>query len=98
MRSSPLPAEKPHEPCVGRHQGLIHLALLDILMPGMNDPALRECLLDLLSTSHILYMSGHPREEVRRRGIDADIGNFLPKPFNAGQLLERIRIALAEGT
>jgi two-component system cell cycle sensor histidine kinase/response regulator CckA len=77
------------------HHGLIHLALLDVIMPGLNGPALSECLRGLLPTVRILYMSGYTHAEIVSRGVQADIGDYVAKPFTATSLLHRVREALA---
>ena len=60
-------------------EGPIHLALLDIMMPGMSGPELFECLLDLYPKIEVLFMSGYQPEQVLPRGLkDA---HFIAKPF-----------------
>jgi len=75
--------------------GPIHLALLDVVMPGMNGPELRECLRELLPSVRVLYMSGYTHTQISERGIDAGPGEFIAKPFSPAALLSRVREELA---
>jgi DNA-binding NarL/FixJ family response regulator len=54
----------------------------------------QECLRNLLPTARILYMSGYPYVELVRRGIHADISDYVSKPFTAPILVECVRKAL----
>jgi DNA-binding response OmpR family regulator len=42
----------------------------------------------------VIFMSAHNDEETRQRALDEGAANFLYKPFDAGELLEAIRVAL----
>lgn len=63
------------------HQGPIHLALLDVIMPGMNGPELRECLRELVPSARILFMSGYTYGELVKQGIQA--GGYWRLPRQA---------------
>jgi CheY-like chemotaxis protein len=74
----------------------LDLALLDIVMPRMDGPALSNALHEFYPDLRVLFMSGFNVEEVNRRvGGPAD---FLKKPFTASQLLERVRQAVERPT
>lgn len=74
----------------------VMLALLDIIMPGMNGMELLNCLRELYPGVRVLFMSGYPEEQAfERAGLSPQDGRFLRKPFTAPQLRERIRIELA---
>src|ERR1700689_4178671 len=47
-----------------QREGPIHLALLDIVMPGMTGPELFECLLNLHPKIAVLFMSGYQQGHV----------------------------------
>lgn len=74
----------------------IHLALLDVIMPGMSGPELRACLRELLPTVRILYMSGYTHSQIGEHGIGADVGDFIAKPFSPASLVRRIQEELEE--
>jgi hypothetical protein len=78
------------------HQGPIHLALLDVIMPGMNGPELRECLRELVPSVRTLFMSGYTYSEIVEQGIQAGTGDYLGKPFTHTMLLSRVQETLAE--
>ena len=71
----------------------IALLISDVVMPGMDGPAMvREA-----RKSHpelpILFISGYAEEQLRR-SIDLDKVAFLPKPFSVQELAEAARRAL----
>jgi two-component system cell cycle sensor histidine kinase/response regulator CckA len=80
--------------CQG-HKGPIHLALLDVMMPGMTGPELRDCLRELLPSVRILYMSGYTHSQIGELGIKADAGDFIGKPFSTAALVHRIQEQLS---
>lgn len=78
------------------HPGSIHLALLDVLIPGMNGPELRDCLNEEFPGIRILFMSGYSHEQMVEHGITAAPQDFVPKPFTPAGLVQRVRDALAD--
>lgn len=73
-----------------QHNEQIELVITDVLMPQMNG---RELALQTSSmrSVHILYISGHPRDEITHRGVLLDGVNFLAKPFEGKDLLYTVR-------
>ena len=74
----------------------VHLALLDIRMPGMSGPELLVELLDsfepLNGDIRFLFMSGYPDPDVGDLAHRGHIQySFLPKPFTPSVLLEAVR-------
>lgn len=70
----------------------IHLLLVDVVMPGMNDSDLAAIIETIRPDTKILFMSGYTGDlakNVLRRGV-----GLLEKPFSAETLLQRIRRAL----
>ncbi len=65
----------------------ICLALVDVVMPGINGPKLVHCLSKLNPEIQILYMSGCPDAEAVNRGMV----DFISKPFTCSNLMRRIR-------
>jgi two-component system cell cycle sensor histidine kinase/response regulator CckA len=66
------------------------LAVLDIIMPEMDGPALSRVLRKDYPDLRVLYMSGFNQEEVSRR-CGGERSDFLRKPFTSEQLLNRVR-------
>ena len=73
------------------HDGPIDLALLDVVMPGMNGGELREELLGLIPNIPTLFMSGHPSVEIAKYGILTDSAHFLQKPFTNATLVQTLK-------
>jgi PAS domain S-box-containing protein len=70
--------------------GDIDMLFTDMVMPGMGG---RELAAQLAATHpglRTLYASGYS-EEAARQGLGHDAATYLPKPFTAESLLERIR-------
>src|ERR1700691_2445903 len=75
-----------------QREGPVHLALLDIMMPGMTGPELSECLLELHPQIAVLFMSGYSQERALPPAIkDA---HFIAKPFYPRDLVQRVNIIL----
>jgi len=72
-----------------QHRGPIRVALLDLLMPGMNGLELWQKLLPLRPGLRVLFMS----DSTIVQGAFGDHGglDFLPKPFTAEALTARLR-------
>jgi PAS domain S-box-containing protein len=71
----------------------IHLLLSDVVMPGMNGPALAEKLVVERPTLKVLYISGYTGQAVGQGVLPAGC-NFLTKPFTRDQLAHKVREAL----
>ncbi len=70
--------------------GPIHLALLDVVMPGLDGPTLYQRLQSIRPEIKVLFMSGYDRE--RLQGLPA--APFLAKPFLPRTLVERVNSIL----
>lgn len=77
------------------HGGRFVAVLLDITMPGLNGQAtLRE--LRLMNASlPVLLMSGYSEADARKHVDDDALVDFLPKPFTAEALQQRLSALLA---
>jgi signal transduction histidine kinase/ActR/RegA family two-component response regulator len=71
----------------------IHLLVSDVVMPGMNGPALAEKLVVERPTIKVLYISGYTGQAVGQGVLPAGC-NFLTKPFTRDQLAHKVREAL----
>jgi len=77
-----------------RHNGSLHLLLTDVIMPGMDGPALARQVLKERPDIKILYMSGYATNFIMHDGV-VDAGtNFLEKPFHPRTLLNKVREVL----
>jgi two-component system cell cycle sensor histidine kinase/response regulator CckA len=70
------------------------LILSDVVMPGMDGPAMAEEMRKSLPDIPILFMSGYAEEQLRESINIAQV-HFLPKPFSVQQLGEAVRIILS---
>ena len=80
---------------VAAHEGLIHLLLSDVVMPGMNGPELA----DQIEVHHpvlkTLFMSGHAEDAVAGHGVVRGELEFLEKPFTRGALTRKVSEVLS---
>jgi two-component system, cell cycle sensor histidine kinase and response regulator CckA len=76
-----------------QHPGTIDLVLTDVIMPGMNGPALAQQLGISRAQMKVLYMSGHTGQAVGHGVLPAG-SNFLAKPFTRNNLAQKVREAL----
>jgi two-component system cell cycle sensor histidine kinase/response regulator CckA len=70
--------------------GPIHLALLDVMMPGMTGPELFECLLKFHPRIAVLFMSGYSPQRIAEYAPELENANFIAKPFLPRSLVERV--------
>jgi two-component system, cell cycle sensor histidine kinase and response regulator CckA len=70
-------------------QGPIHLALLDVMMPGMSGPKLWECLQHAYPNIAVLFMSGYRPAQTTEVGSIGD-AQFIAKPFLPRVLVQRV--------
>jgi CheY-like chemotaxis protein len=73
--------------------GSVNLVLTDIVMPGMGGPELARHLAELRPELPIVFMSGYSDDPVVRM-LEHSPALFLPKPFTAAALTEKVRAAL----
>jgi len=71
----------------------IDLLLTDVVMPGMNGPALAQRLMASRPGLKILYTSGYTGQGVGQ-GVLPEVCHFIPKPFTREDLARKIREAL----
>jgi signal transduction histidine kinase len=74
----------------------LHLVVTDVVMPGMNGPALAEHIKALRPSVKVLYTTGYARNAVLSDGmLDREVG-ILQKPFTIDQLTLKVRQALGQ--
>jgi FixJ family two-component response regulator len=66
----------------------------DIRMPGMSGLDLQSKLKAESCLVPIIFITAHGDEKMRLRAMRAGAVGFLPKPFDSGVLLDRVRAAL----
>jgi two-component system, cell cycle sensor histidine kinase and response regulator CckA len=76
------------------HDGPIHLLVTDVVMPEMNGRLLADRLCDARPTLKRLYVSGYTGETIGQRGVLETDAPFLPKPFSAEALAQKVREVL----
>jgi len=89
-------AENPHDAlAMIREDARVELLLTDVVMPGMSGLQLAEQAACLRPHLRLLFMSGFPRDLWERGEVDHDLV-VLEKPFDSGQLLQRVSEALSQ--
>jgi CheY-like chemotaxis protein len=76
------------------HEGVIHLLLTDVIMPGMNGRELAQRISEIRPNVKVLFMSGYTENVIGHNGIlDAGV-RLLQKPFNLRDLRSKVREVL----
>jgi two-component system, cell cycle sensor histidine kinase and response regulator CckA len=76
------------------HEGVIHLLLTDVIMPGMNGRELAQRVSEIRPNIKVLYMSGYTENVIGHDGmLDAGV-RLLQKPFTLRDLKDRVREVL----
>ncbi len=77
-------------------EGKIDLLVTDVIMPGMNGPALAKTLRGRRPRLNVLFVSGYTDDALGANGVlDAGV-DLMQKPFSADQLAARMRRNLDE--
>jgi signal transduction histidine kinase/CheY-like chemotaxis protein len=77
-----------------QHSGRIQLVLTDVIMPKMSGKELAERLEKQSPGLRVLYMSGYTDDAIVQHGVLEKGTHFLSKPFNAPDLLKKVRQVL----
>jgi len=76
------------------HEGVIHLLLTDVIMPGMNGRELAQRISEIRPNVKVLYMSGYTENVIGHDGtLEAGV-RLLQKPFNLRDLKIKVREVL----
>ena len=89
-------------PCSDGEEGLAAIAnggeydmvVSDVVMPGMDGPAMVRAIRRVRPDLPVLFMSGYAEEQLRR-DIDVENMHFLAKPFSVQQIGDRVGAILA---
>jgi signal transduction histidine kinase len=73
------------------HHGPIHALVTDVVLPGVSGPRLAAALAGLHPHTRVLYLSGHPNEELSQHIRPADSAPLLTKPFKPIELARALR-------
>ena len=78
-----------------RKGGEFDLIVSDVVMPGMDGPAMARAIRELKPDIPVLFMSGYAEEQLRK---DIDIPNmhFMPKPFSVQQIGDKVAEVMRE--
>src|SRR6202522_3917485 len=76
------------------HEGVIHLLLTDVIMPGMNGKELAQRVSEIRPNTKVLYMSGYTENVIGHNGtLEAGV-RLLQKPFTLQDLKMKVREVL----
>jgi CheY-like chemotaxis protein len=79
------------------HDGVIHMLLTDVIMPGMNGRELAQRVCEIRPNVQVLYMSGYTENVIGHNGtLDAGV-RLLQKPFTLRDLKTKVREVLDAG-
>lgn len=80
------------------HREKPDLIILDIRMPAGGGLTVCENLKTALKTTFIpiILITAHPSDEIRQQAKELGADDFVTKPFNADELLVKVRKALGE--
>ncbi|WP_084398412.1 response regulator [Henriciella aquimarina] len=71
--------------------GSFDLIISDVVMPGMDGPALIKAAKDYLGDARVIFISGYAERDLAKKLDDDREVSFLPKPFSVRQLAERVK-------
>ncbi len=71
--------------------GNIDLLISDVVMPGMDGPALLKAARPWLGKSRVMFISGYAERDLAKTLEEERSISFLPKPFTLRQLAERVK-------
>jgi two-component system cell cycle sensor histidine kinase/response regulator CckA len=75
-------------------EGPIHLAILDVMMPGMTGPDLAKCLKEHDSKIEVLFMSGYESNQIAKLSPGIQNAHFIAKPFLPKEILQKANAIL----
>jgi PAS domain S-box-containing protein len=76
------------------HAGALDLLITDVVMPGLSGPQVTAELRRLRPGLPALYLSGYAEDAIVHHGVVDPSIEFLPKPFTADALLDRVRMLI----
>ncbi|HEX2094982.1 MAG TPA: response regulator [Longimicrobiaceae bacterium] len=80
----------------GTHPEHIDLLLSDVVLPEMSGPEAADRIMQIRPGIRVLFMSAYLEADLLDRGEAVFRGDFINKPFELSDLLERIQAILAD--
>ena len=74
----------------GNYDGII----LDVMMPGMDGMEVLKKIREKGLSTPVLFLTAKTEVDDRIKGLDLGADDYLPKPFDMGELLARVRAML----
>ena len=81
-----------------QYKDTIHLMVSDVVLPGMNGPALAKQLVVLHPEMKLLYMSGYTENAIVHHGVLDKGVNYIQKPFTMEGLARKVWEILPKDT
>jgi len=81
-----------------RCKRVVELLVTDVVLPDQNGKDLAEGLREICPDLRAILISGYPEHAVTRQASIEDGMLYLPKPFSADSLVQKVRLALAQET
>jgi hypothetical protein len=78
----------------GEYEGVIHLLLTDVVMPGMTGPELAGRIKQSRPRMEVVFMSGYSERALLDRQVMESAGAYLAKPFSPKSLAVKVREVL----
>ena len=79
-----------------RYPEKVQLLLTDVVLPDRNGCDLAIELTTLSHTVRAIFVSGYPENSVTAKGLQRPGWCYLPKPFSAASLLQKVREVLPD--
>jgi two-component system cell cycle sensor histidine kinase/response regulator CckA len=81
---------------IDEHKGNIDLVISDVVMPGMDGPAVVKEIRKSNPGMRVIFMSGYAEPTFRKDGDKPEDCHFLSKPFTLKQLTEKVKEVLEQ--
>jgi PAS domain S-box-containing protein len=76
------------------HDGSVHLAVTDVVMPGLSGPDLARRISSRFPEVRVLFTSGYTDDAIVRHGLLTEGTHFLSKPYSVSELTRKVREVL----
>ena len=73
------------------HPEQVDLLLTDVVLPDRSGCDLALELVNVRATVKAIFISGYPENSITRQGLQNPWWSYLPKPFSAASLLQKIK-------